>query len=449
MRIFLLCFFIPLLTNAQTVDIAFASLRLNSNMIDSYQIPSLTAGRQQIHLESPFANPHLKNNTKFPLPEGSVIEEIALVYTTYALAPQFDQHSLNYKRLQALFRLSAEQLKSPFIRWKQLGQTGATSSEEGKKFFHGFIITYRPAQTRQSTAKELSWLDSLYGQPVKNDPGKDTKTGPQTTSRGVVVTGDRPMKMPREIDTIVPERDTTITFYEYFQNWKFKRVVTLKAGKVESFLKSVNTRPAPRIPDSAISASLSRNSWTNPVMVCDVTGSMSPYMAQVLDWIIANSGKINHFLFFNDDHSIRKGALDLRSINSSDAKEIYNVMRQAIDGAKNPEIQENNLEAAIAAINRFPDAGEVVMIADNFSTPRDMNLLPKVSRPVHVIPCGVYEVVNPAYLNIARATGGSVHLTTQDINRLEDLKPGDTIKILERVYRLKDEKFEILPVKDE
>jgi hypothetical protein len=441
-----ICLLLPLCLQAQTIEEAVEQLGRNVNTVVRYQPSLLPAGREQLLLECPFASAEFKNPAKFPLPHGTVIEEISLLYTTYALAPQFDQNSLNYKRLQALFRLSPVLLNSPFIRWKQLPQTGAANSEEGKTYFHGFIITYRPSQTPRSTAKELAWLDSLYGSPVKNVRGKDNKTGVITTSRGVVVTGDRPMKMPAEIDTIVPERDTTITFYEYFQNWKFKRVVTLKAGKVDAYLKKVYTTVTPRVPDSVISASLNRNSsWTNPVLVCDVTGSMSPYLAQVLDWIILNSGKIKYFLFFNDDHSIRKGSLDLRSVSSNDARTIYDVMRSAVDGAKNPEIQENNLEAVIAAIERFPDVGEVIMIADNFSTPHDMELLPRVSRPVHVIPCGVYEVVNPAYLDIARATKGSVHITARDIDHLEDMKPNETIKILERIYQLKDGKFVILP----
>jgi hypothetical protein len=83
------------------------------------------------------------------------------------------------------------------------------------------------------------------------------------------------------------------------------------------------------------------------------------------------------------------------------------VMQRGFGG----DIPENNLEAIIAGIKKFPNTKEIIMIADNFAAVRDMVMLEKIKTPVKVILCGVYDLrYNCDYLNIAKQIGKYVKI---------------------------------------
>jgi hypothetical protein len=102
---------------------------------------------------------------------------------------------------------------------------------------------------------------------------------------------------------------------------------------------------------------------------------------------------------------------------------------------------ENNVEALLEGIRLAPQAGEVILIADNWATPRDLELLDKVKRPVRVILCGAYMGVNVAYLELARRTGGSVHTVEQDLEHLVNLKEGQEVKLGDQRFRIENGAF--------
>ena len=104
-------------------------------------------------------------------------------------------------------------------------------------------------------------------------------------------------------------------------------------------------------------------------------------------------------------------------------------------------IPENNIEALLVGINACPDCSSVVMIADNASPVSDMELLGQLNKPVHIILCGVHETIQPDYLTIAHATGGSVHLMNEDLANLSSLKEGDKVVLGGREYRLVGGRF--------
>lgn len=75
-------------------------------------------------------------------------------------------------------------------------------------------------------------------------------------------------------------------------------------------------------------------------------------------------------------------------------------------------------------------------IADNAATPRDLKLLSSVTRPVKVLTCRVdHDGVNPALLNIADKTGGSLHTLDEDVLRLANVPVGGKITIGRRTYQ--------------
>jgi hypothetical protein len=205
--------------------------------------------------------------------------------------------------------------------------------------------------------------------------------------------------------------------------------------------------------DSTILRVMDRNrQWKDILVVADLTGSMSPYIGQLLLWVKlnANTRPAKYFVFFNDGDGKsdfekeigRTGGIyhtdaeDLRAILET-AKE---TMRQGFGGDE----AENNLEAVLFGIQQYPEFREVVMIADNWATPRDMELVSAVSVPVRVVLCGTTKGINPRYLDLARATNGSVHTIEDDLDNLMSLNEGGTIEVDGHIYRVEKGKFKLV-----
>ena len=191
--------------------------------------------------------------------------------------------------------------------------------------------------------------------------------------------------------------------------------------------------------DSTLLKVFERNpSWKDMLVVCDVTGSMSPYTAQLLLWIKANQKlrSMKNVIFFNDDdekstnQTLVEDTLGMWTVSSGNYKKVMEVALEAMQKGKH---YENNLEAVCKAIEEFPnDKGKIIMIADNWEDPCDMHLVNYLKSrgvPVRVIVCGVNGSFNMNYLTIARATGGSVHTMEEDLTNLASLKDGARFKI--------------------
>lgn len=157
--------------------------------------------------------------------------------------------------------------------------------------------------------------------------------------------------------------------------------------------------------DRTIEAVLDRMSWTDMVVVIDVTGSMRTCATLVYRWMKKNQGPVNpieYYVFFNDgDDKVDS----LKVIGSTGG--LYGV--SSADGP------ENDIEALLFAIEQCPTCLNVVHIADNSATPRDKDLVDTITKPVHVIPCQLNgKEINPELISIASKTGGSSHTLTKD-----------------------------------
>src|SRR5437868_11190112 len=103
---------------------------------------------------------------------------------------------------------------------------------------------------------------------------------------------------------------------------------------------------------------------------------------------------------------------------------------------------ENDLEALISAVAHFPQAKEIVLVADNWASIKDMALIDKIKRPVHVILCGVYRgLINADYVELAYRTKGSLHTMEEDIENLAVMNDGETIHIGSSTFKLEKGKF--------
>lgn len=200
-------------------------------------------------------------------------------------------------------------------------------------------------------------------------------------------------------------------------------------------------------PDVVIKVLDRNKTWKNCLVATDVTGSMYPYLAQFQMWhklnLDQNAG--NHdFIFFNDGDNkpdlikVNGSVGGLYYIKTSNFEELSVTMKKAMLRGGGGDRPENNVEAVLEGLKKNPSIREVIMIADNFATPRDMELLKQVKVPIHLILCGIHTAkgINPAYLDLVRKTKGSIHTMTEDLYDLSKLNEGQSVKIDGKTYKL-------------
>ncbi|MEY4928095.1 MAG: hypothetical protein RI894_2531 [Bacteroidota bacterium] len=204
--------------------------------------------------------------------------------------------------------------------------------------------------------------------------------------------------------------------------------------------------------DTVVTAALNRqkNTWKQELIVMDVTASMSPYVAQLMSWFHTHCGdnKLRHFTFFNDGDSNPDGAVGktggVYHIKADNFNAIKDGVQEVMQRGGGGNAPENDIEALIKGIKACPECGDVVLIADNWAPIRDKSIsaaLNLLKKPIHIILCGVDWGINTEYLELARDTGGSVHLVDTDITDLSALKDGGTITIRGIDYLYKDGKL--------
>jgi hypothetical protein len=465
---------------AQNRAAVVSQLKKNSVQPVRYAPDAVWAGRQVIWLEMPFASAGFIHPSKVAALRGMQIERVDLVYTQFAVSPSFDQQTLNNRRLDEFQRLLPGVFGNALTEWRLAGQTGANSPESGRTFFHGFVVVVREKASPELSRKELRFLDSLLGGgvlvPVGTEPGaggSSTADGASSLkgSTGIITINGVPLRIRRSIPDdslrfflrstysdgdVVEARwtdtsHTTIAYTERYNDHRMKRTVKLSEDSL------ARLGPRSRLlsgysklnPDSVIISTLRRNNWGNIAIVCDVTGSMSPYTAQLFAWIeqTQRAGRCSHYLFFNDGDRKRTGEKatgktgGLYPIKSSSFDSVSRKAGECMNAGDGGDIPENYIEALLAAINKFPATTEIVLIADNWASPRDLELFEKLNRPVHIILCGSRSGVNIDYLFLARQTGGSVHTVNQDINNLGTMKDGEIVQIGRQRFILRDERF--------
>ncbi|HSH51155.1 MAG TPA: hypothetical protein VK982_05480, partial [Bacteroidales bacterium] len=169
-----------------------------------------------------------------------------------------------------------------------------------------------------------------------------------------------------------------------------------------------------------------RNKWKNKIIVTDVTCSMSPYIMELLQWHILKltADENNKYIFFNDGDGMpndlkrigKTGGIHYADVDNIDTllTQLYEARQYGCSG----DAPENDLESLLAAKKYMKGNWELILIADNYSPVRDIELLEKLDMPVHVILCGLDVSVHEHYLEIAYKTKGSVHTIEEDIENL-------------------------------
>lgn len=195
-----------------------------------------------------------------------------------------------------------------------------------------------------------------------------------------------------------------------------------------------------------------RNIWKKKLIVTDVTCSMHPYVFQLMQWHILklNADEQNQYIFFNDGDGIsnnkkqigKTGGFHYSNTDNLDSllSSLYNARKHGCSG----DSPENDLEALLEAKKYLNKRWEVILIADNYSSVRDISLLEQLDVPIHIILCGLGVSAHEDYLNIAYKTGGSIHTIEEDIEYLSKVNEGETIHILGNKYYFTKGKFVLI-----
>ncbi|MFY8021368.1 MAG: toxin-antitoxin system YwqK family antitoxin [Bacteroidia bacterium] len=235
-----------------------------------------------------------------------------------------------------------------------------------------------------------------------------------------------------------------------------KGIVTYESPTKETTLKFDKFLTGEyKIRDSTIFKVFQRNTqWKKVLLVVDMTGSMFPYIGQLLVWFknTFEDGKIKYYTLFNDGDNLadeKKVVGRTGGVHSYEAKDYKKLkkdiedVRKLGEGGDDPE---NDLEAITTSMINYRDYADIVLLADD-SQVRDMALLKRIRKPVHVILCGTKKGVNDQYLKIAYQTKGSIHTLNTDVD-MKKIKDGDEVIIEKDIFKFKNGQFEWVDVMD-
>jgi hypothetical protein len=185
--------------------------------------------------------------------------------------------------------------------------------------------------------------------------------------------------------------------------------------------------------------------WKQVTIVADWTGSMYPYAGQVMRWHKMNMDRqlIAHMVLFNDGDDFNRGgkakvlgaAGGMYYPDPNNLDDFLDKVKVAINNGDGGESEENDLEALVDAQNKYPETTDLVLVADN-SGVRDMELLPKVTKRVHVILVNGGWVKD--YIKIAQLTGGTITTNGECLDFSKDVVTAEgTVMLNGLVYKVK------------
>lgn len=338
-----------------------------------------------ILLENGYASSIIQNSKDWNPSSIARIDTIEVIFTLYPKDPSFwitNYHVLLSRRLQELFRVDP-QFNQPHIHWKMVLQTDCSNEFEAIGLFHGFRVVY----TRQEVA---------------------------------------------EYQPVPPEWQKATAFSYLDSLW-------LDSSRFSPTLVAVDTfiRAKGGYQDSTVLRILERNrQWQDALVILDWTGSMYHHGAMAVLWHLLNleHTNIDYFVFFNDGNGKKRKQKEvgktggILGVPGNEPEELlkafYKVERRG-NGGDSPE---NDLEAIVRGVKKYPEFKEVILVGDNLACMRDFTLIDRVSAPVRILLPGKFDVINHQYINLAYRTGGSIHTFDDDIYDFSD-QPSDRITI--------------------
>lgn len=201
------------------------------------------------------------------------------------------------------------------------------------------------------------------------------------------------------------------------------------------------------LPDSTIFRVLERNKhWKKLAVVADLTGSMSPYTAQLVLWfkLKTKDQRIQDLVFFNDGDKTPDSKKVIGNTGGiyhgkgNNYKQVRELALKTIEGGCGGDAPENNCEALLFALKNAPDAEEYILIADNLAPIKDAVLMNQIHKPIRIILCGTSYGINLQHLNLARKTGGSVHTMESDLVDLIKMNEGEKFTFMKQKFTIQN-----------
>lgn len=435
-----------------------------------YAEKPIHAGLQSLTIPVDFNQAQLKSRIPSEL-KNLTIQQIDLVYTLYHEAEDFDQKVLNEARIAQL-KSAWPEVNNDLIQWRSVGQSQANDATTARTLFHGFVVYYRPKPTEASIQAELAQIDEfLSGSgPAKAKRDTEVRVPSSPTEEFSSVTAVAEIAEEKDSCLVSKEgsfRGTEQEFKAFRDSvdrkhpehlsrweWTWQRE---EHKKVHDFDYSFCSYPSTSVGFSmmmgswfddkeydAVRTTFERHpNWKNSLVVMDVTGSMSGYIAKTMAWVKAtqNNSQVQAFTFFNDgdaqgDRDKRVGHVGgIYGTANASFEAVYQRMQLAMNAGGGGDCPENNVEATMKAMREFPEVDEIVMVADNWASPRDLSLTYELERPVHVIVCGSSYGINVDYLQLAYETKGSVHTIEEDLE-MRDITPGKQFRLGKSYFTL-------------
>ncbi len=400
-----------------------------------------TISENSLIVPMPFANSFWATSS-LPAIGNKLIRKIVLVYTKEKLSEHFNQQLLNKKRWQQLLT-DYPQLKTNNLWQKEEWQQTESERAAAKQLFHGFIIYFVPPFTESQRQAELQWVARQLN---ANLPDKQPDASYSA--------GNFPVKNNSEPDNPAMFTKNTVRSFTLKQRWddRIGFVHDTIWTENEKTVKVTKTVPVykPKRDSTVISAFLQLDVSKKYVVVMDATGSMGSYVVEALDWIFANRNRltIEGFVFFNDGDakkSKNKRAMHTGGIYAcinDSAKIKATLMKCMYKGNGGGEQKENDIEALMYALNKFPQADQIILIADNKEWMRDYFYYKQVTKPVHIILCDTKLFpVNNQYLNLAAYTKGILFTSDKTFTNLWGWQEGDYFTHKNIIYRKFHDEF--------
>jgi hypothetical protein len=211
------------------------------------------------------------------------------------------------------------------------------------------------------------------------------------------------------------------------------------------------TKKSPEYINNTFTKIFNRKKWENSIFASDITGSMSPYLQQLVIWLSLTdiNQEKSKYLFFNDgnltpdkDKIIGNTGGFYSCVGGRDFEKIIKTMQKGMMNGFGGDCPENNVEALLYLQKKYPNSKEIIMVADNWAPIKDISLVDKIKIPIRIILCGVNKnAIHPDYINLAYKSGGSIHTIEKDIEHLQSITIGKTFRYNGRQYVLTKKGF--------
>jgi len=446
-------------------------LRNQTLKIPSYKLA--VAGNESKVFTMPFAKSEFLDTTGIHCLNDAEILSIDLVFTDYPA--KLDLKPLNKSRFMALSKLLPNAMSNPYTLWQTIRQMDGHDKQTAEPMLHGFVINYRKRATRFETRKEIELIKRLTPEEIIVEPEPVKETQPQKKPNNwdmihkprtkYLFYADRQVKAigpnKKEVGKDMEKKDSLFSMHikdalrfkllsekekETYMGKDSTYVLLYPNAEQDTML--LKRLYKPRLVyqyDSTIMTVFKRNNFRNMLVVADVTGSMSPYTSQVIQWLSeeANQQNLRSLVCFNDGDGRLPEAKQIGNTGGiygeayNNPIQISELIQKVMNKGSGGDTPENVCEALLKAMAMFKNYGDVVLIADSWAPARDIQLVSQITRPIRVVACGDFPP-HADYVSIAFLTGGSIHFANDDITDLSILKTGKPLTIKGKNYIVQD-----------